>query len=67
MSDGRVELGLGAGLVRGRTRGPTAFPFPPWRNAFEKLEEQFAIITGLWGTKVGETFSYSGKHYSLNR
>ena len=27
------------------------------------LEEQLAIITGLWGTADGETFSFDGAHY----
>jgi F420-dependent oxidoreductase-like protein len=64
MSDGRVELGLGAGWF-GAEHAAYGIPFPSLGERFEKLEEQFAIITGLWGTKVGETFSYSGKHYSL--
>ena len=31
----------------------------------ERLEEQFAILTGLWCTPAGETFSYDGHHYHL--
>ena len=30
------------------------------------LEEQLAIITGLWTTPVGETFSFDGPHYQLD-
>ena len=64
MSGGRVELGLGAGWYDGEH---TAYgiPFPPLGERFERLEEQFAIITGLWGTPAGETFSYPGTHYQL--
>jgi alkanesulfonate monooxygenase len=29
------------------------------------LEEQLAIITGMWKTPVGETFSYAGTHHSV--
>ena len=62
MSGGRVELGLGAGWF---AEEHTAYgiPFPEAKHAL--LEEQLAIVTGLWGTPVGETFSYTGKHYQL--
>jgi alkanesulfonate monooxygenase SsuD/methylene tetrahydromethanopterin reductase-like flavin-dependent oxidoreductase (luciferase family) len=47
MSGGRIELGLGAGWYDGEH---TAYgiPFPPLGERFERLEEQFAILTGLW-------------------
>ena len=32
---------------------------------FDRLEEQLAIITGLWSTPVGQTFSFDGAYYSL--
>ncbi|HUY16240.1 MAG TPA: LLM class flavin-dependent oxidoreductase, partial [Acidimicrobiales bacterium] len=65
MSGGRVELGLGAGWF---DEEHTAYgiPFPSVAERFEKLEEQLSIITGLWETKVGSTFNFSGKHYSLS-
>jgi F420-dependent oxidoreductase-like protein len=64
MSGGRVELGLGAGWYDGEH---TAYgiPFPPVGERFERLEEQLAIITGLWTTPLGETFSFDGAHYQL--
>jgi alkanesulfonate monooxygenase SsuD/methylene tetrahydromethanopterin reductase-like flavin-dependent oxidoreductase (luciferase family) len=31
----------------------------------ERLEEQLAIVTGLWATKMGDRFSYRGRHYTL--
>jgi F420-dependent oxidoreductase-like protein len=64
MSAGRVELGLGAGWF-GAEHAAYGIPFPSLGERFEKLEEQLRIITGLWGTKVGETFTFSGEHYSL--
>ena len=64
MSGGRVELGLGAGWY---DTEHTAYgvPFPPLGQRFERLEEQLAIITGLWSTPVGERFSFAGDHYQL--
>ncbi|HET7398565.1 MAG TPA: LLM class F420-dependent oxidoreductase [Intrasporangium sp.] len=64
MSGGRLELGIGTGWVDVEH---TAYgiPFPPLRERFERLEEQLAIITGLWATPPGSTFSYSARHYRL--
>jgi F420-dependent oxidoreductase-like protein len=64
MSGGRVEIGLGAGWYDAEH---TAYgvPFPPLGERFEKLEEQFAILTGLWGTPGGKTFDFDGRHYRL--
>ncbi len=64
MSGGRVELGLGGGWYDGEH---TAYgiPFPSLGERFERLEEQLAIITGLWTTPVGDTFSHEGRHYQL--
>jgi F420-dependent oxidoreductase-like protein len=64
MSGGRVELGLGAGWF-GAEHAAYGIPFPSLGERFEKLEEQLGIITGLWSTNDGETFNFSGKHYSL--
>ena len=49
MSGGRVEFGLGTGWFEAEH---TAYgiPFPPLGERFDRLEEQLAIITGLWGT-----------------
>jgi F420-dependent oxidoreductase-like protein len=64
MSGGRVELGLGTGWFEAEH---TAYgiPFPPLGERFGRLEEQLAIITGLWATEVGQTFSFEGTHYQL--
>jgi F420-dependent oxidoreductase-like protein len=64
MSGGRVELGLGAGWFEDE-HSAYGIPFPSVGERFEKLEEQFAIITGLWDTEVGSTFNFSGRHYQL--
>jgi len=64
MSGGRVELGLGTGWYEAEH---TAYgiPFPPVAERFDRLEEQLAIITGLWATPAGQTFSFDGSHYQL--
>ncbi len=64
MSGGRVELGLGAGWFE---QEHTAFgiPFPPLGERFDRLEEQLAVITGLWSTPPGETFEHEGPHYPV--
>ncbi|MBL0887227.1 LLM class F420-dependent oxidoreductase [Myceligenerans indicum] len=62
MSGGRVELGLGTGWF-GAEHAAYGIPFPDKR--FGILEEQLAVVTGLWGTPQGETFSHSGKHYTI--
>ena len=64
MSGGRVELGLGAGWFD-REHSAYGIDFPGTRERFDRFEEQLAIITGLWETPAGETFSHSGAHYSL--
>jgi F420-dependent oxidoreductase-like protein len=64
MSGGRVELGLGSGWFDAEHTS-YGIPFPPVRERFDLLEEQLAIVTGLWATPAGETFSFSGAHYSL--
>jgi F420-dependent oxidoreductase-like protein len=65
MSGGRVEFGLGAGWFQAE-HAAYGIPFPPLGKRFEMLEEQLAIITGLWGTSEGETFSFDGAHYRVS-
>ncbi len=64
MSGGRVELGLGAGWFEQEHRA-YGIPFPPLGERFDRLEEQLAVITGLWSTPPGETFSHRGSHYPV--
>jgi F420-dependent oxidoreductase-like protein len=64
MSGGRVELGLGAGWYDAEHRA-YAIPFPPLGERFERLEEQLAIVTGLWATPEGDTFDFEGTHFRI--
>jgi F420-dependent oxidoreductase-like protein len=64
MSGGRVEFGLGAGWFEAE-HAAYGIPFPSLGERFDLLEEQLAIITGLWGTPEGETFSFDGAHYQV--
>jgi len=62
MSGGRVELGLGAGWFEQEHKA-YGIPFP--KEKFARLEEQLAIVTGLWETKPGDTFDFHGTYYDL--
>ncbi|HWK19387.1 MAG TPA: TIGR03560 family F420-dependent LLM class oxidoreductase [Microbacteriaceae bacterium] len=63
MSGGRVDFGLGTGWFEAE-HVAYGFPFPAKR--FGPFQEQLEIITGLWSTPPGETFSYAGEHYTLS-
>jgi F420-dependent oxidoreductase-like protein len=62
MSGGRVELGLGAGWFEAE-HAAYGIPYPTRR--FDLLEEQLAVITGLWATPVGKRYDFSGSHYTV--
>jgi len=64
MSGGRIELGLGAGWFEAEH---TAYgiPFPPLAERFDRLEEQLAVVTGLWTTPEGKRFDFDGRYYQL--
>lgn len=64
MSGGRVELGLGTGWFE-REHTAYGIPFPPVAERFARLEEQLEIVTGLWSTPEGGTFSFEGRYYDL--
>src|SRR5947208_10562873 len=64
MSGGRVELGLGTGWF-GAEHTAYGIPFLTTGERFEQLAEQLEIVTGLWATPAGETFSHRGTHYTL--
>jgi len=64
MSGGRVELGLGAGWYAAE-HAAFGIPFPPLAQRFDRLEEQFEVITGLWATEPGASYEHHGANYTV--
>ena len=64
MSGGRVEAGFGAGWNEDE-HAQLGIPFPSLGERFDRLEEQMAIIHGLWTEPDG--WSYEGRHWSVRR
>lgn len=64
MSGGRLEFGLGSGWFAPEHQA-YAIPFPSLGERFDRLTEQLQIITGLWTTPTGQTFDFTGKHYTV--
>jgi len=64
MSGGRVELGIGSGWFDAE-HSAYGIEFPSLGERFDRLSEQLEIVTGLWETPLGETFSFTGRHYQL--
>ena len=62
MSGGRVEAGFGAGW-NDEEHGQLGIPFPEIGERFDLLEEQMAIIHGLWTEPDG--WSYAGQHWQV--
>jgi F420-dependent oxidoreductase-like protein len=62
ISDGRVEIGMGAGWweEEHRTHG---FPFPDAPTRFDMLAEQLEIVHGLL---TEPRFSFQGKHHRID-
>ncbi|MEA5364608.1 LLM class F420-dependent oxidoreductase [Amycolatopsis sp., V23-08] len=64
MSGGRVEFGFGAGWYDAEHQA-YGLTLPPLKERFDRYAEQLEIITGLWKTPAGETYSFKGEHYTL--
>lgn len=62
MSDGRVEAGFGAGW-NADEHAQLGIPFPDIGERYDRLEEQMAIIHGLWTEPDG--WSYEGTHWTV--
>src|SRR6202034_2028170 len=65
ISDGRVELGLGAGWHE-REHEAYGFPFASLRTRMDVLEEQLQIVLGNWTGTAAAPFSFAGEHYTLH-
>lgn len=61
LSDGRAEVGLGAGWMAAE-HAAYGFPFAAGPARVDLLEEQLRVITGLWSQ---DPFSHAGTHYHL--
>lgn len=61
VSDGRAELGIGAGWLPEEHKA-YGFPFAAGPRRVDLLEEQLQIITGLFSE---DPFSFGGTHYQL--
>ncbi len=55
MSGGRIEVGVGAGWNELEHR-QLGLPFPPIKERADLLEDQLAILLGLWGEPDGWSF-----------
>ena len=64
MSGGRVEFGLGAGWNEPEHR-QLGLPFPDIGERADMLEEQFAVLHGLWAEPDG--WSFQGSHVTIQR
>jgi probable F420-dependent oxidoreductase len=62
LSDGRLDLGLGAGWLKSDYE-QAGIPYDSAGTRIERLEESVKIIKGIL---AGGTFSFTGKHYSIN-
>ena len=64
MSGGRLEFGLGAGW-NDAEHHQLGLPFPEIAERADIMEEQFAVLRGLWGEPDG--WSFEGKHVQIRR
>lgn len=61
LSEGRFELGLGAGHMRSEYEG-IGIPFDDGSTRVERLEETVAVIKAMW---VGGEVAHHGRHHRL--
>lgn len=61
MTNGRAELGIGAGWLESE-HVAYGFPFPEAARRVDLMEEQLQVVAGLWSR---DPFSFSGEHYHL--
>jgi F420-dependent oxidoreductase-like protein len=62
MSAGRVEAGFGAGW-NDEEHAQLGIPYPQLSERYDRLEEQMAVIHGLW--TEGDGWSFAGKHWQV--
>ncbi|HLI14436.1 MAG TPA: TIGR03560 family F420-dependent LLM class oxidoreductase [Acidimicrobiales bacterium] len=64
MSGGRVEVGLGAGWYEAEHEA-YGLPFPSAADRYDLLEDQLAILHGVWSAAPGATFEHAGSTCSV--
>jgi alkanesulfonate monooxygenase SsuD/methylene tetrahydromethanopterin reductase-like flavin-dependent oxidoreductase (luciferase family) len=64
MSGGRVEIGLGSGWYEAEHQA-FGLAFPPIGARYDLLEDQLAILHGVWSAPPGETFELTGRTCSV--
>ena len=64
LTNGRVNLGIGAGEVM-NTR-PYGMPWEPPAVRIARLKESLEVMKLLWRSSIDEPVSYSGEHYRLD-
>jgi probable F420-dependent oxidoreductase len=64
ISEGRFELGLGAGWAE-KEYVWAGLRFDSPGRRIERLEEYASIVQGLLGLREGETFSLAGRHFAI--
>jgi F420-dependent oxidoreductase-like protein len=62
MSGGRVEAGFGAGWNEVE-HAQLGIPYPELGERYDRLEEQMAVIHGLW--TEGDGWSFEGRHWQV--
>jgi probable F420-dependent oxidoreductase len=62
LSEGRLQVGLGAGWLR-QEYEDASLRFEPASVRIERLEETAVILKGLFGA---EPFSFEGEHYAIS-
>ena len=62
ISDGRIELGLGAGW-NAHEHAAYGFPFPRTRTRMDMLEEQLQVVLDSWSDGPS---SFEGRHYRVH-
>jgi alkanesulfonate monooxygenase SsuD/methylene tetrahydromethanopterin reductase-like flavin-dependent oxidoreductase (luciferase family) len=65
MSAGRLEIGLGGGWYV-EEHHDYGLPFPGPHERYDLLEDQLAILHGLWSADAGTAFVYKGRTCSVN-
>jgi F420-dependent oxidoreductase-like protein len=65
MSDGRVEVGLGAGWFDEEHQA-FGLPFPAVGERYDLLEDQLEILHGAWTAPAGATFELNGRTCSVS-